>query len=93
MCNTGKKIAICLLQNASPNFPMFCKAYARQNKKTNLIDLHIYLVETIALILHSKIVFKKFFWLKVIYTKKCTIMHLIPCGSKRSHILKQAYSF
>ena len=33
MCNTGKKIAICLLQNASPNFPMFCKTYARENKK------------------------------------------------------------
>ena len=31
MCNTGKKIVICQLQNANPNFPKFWKAYARQN--------------------------------------------------------------
>ena len=51
MCNTGNKIVICQLQNAKSNFPKFCKVYARQNQKTNLIHLHIYLVETIALIL------------------------------------------
>ena len=71
MCNTGNKIVICQLQNAKSNFPRFCKVYGRQNQKRNLIHLHICLVETIALIFHSKVVFKKFF-LKVIYTKKYT---------------------
>ena len=66
ICNTGNKIVICQLQNAKSNFPKFCKVYARQNQKTNLIHLHIHLVETIALILHSKVVFKKFFWLVIL---------------------------
>ena len=46
--------------------------FMRQNQKTNQIHLHIHLVETIALILHCKDVFKKLFWLKDIYTKKYT---------------------
>ena len=70
MCNTGNKIVICQLQNAKSNFPKFCKVYA-QNQKTNLIHLHIHLVETIALILHSKDVFKKLFRLKLFILKKC----------------------
>ena len=65
MCNTGNKIVICQLKNAKSNFSKFYKVYARQNQKTNLIHLHIHLVETIALILLSKVVFKKFFWLKL----------------------------
>ena len=69
MCNTGNKIVICQLQNAKSNFPKFCKVYA-QNQKTNLIHLHIHLVETIALILLSQVLFKKLFLVKVIYTKK-----------------------
>ena len=68
MCNTGNKIVICQLQNAKSNFPKFCKVYA-QNQKTNLIHLHIHLVETIALILLSKVVFKKLFWLKLFILK------------------------
>ena len=40
-------------------FSKFCKVYARQNQKINLIHLHIHLVETIALI-------------TLIYTKKYT---------------------
>ena len=68
MCNTG--IVICQLQNAKSNFLKFCKVYARQNQKTNLIHLHIHLVETIALILLSQVLFKKLFLVKVIYTKK-----------------------
>ena len=52
---------LCQLQNAKSNFPKFCKVYA-QNQKTSLIHLHIYLVETIALILHSKVFFKKLVW-------------------------------
>ena len=41
MCNAGNKIVICQLQNAKSNFANFCKAYAQQNQKTNLIHLHI----------------------------------------------------
>ena len=89
MCNTGNKIIICQLQNAKSNFPKFCKVYA-QNQKTNLIHLHIHLVETIALILLSKVVFKKLFWLKLSILKNTlhALNPLIPRGNKRSHILK-----
>ena len=80
---------LCQLQNAKSNFPKFCKVYA-QNQKTNLIHLHIHLVETIALILHSKVVFKKLFWLKLFILKNTlhALNPLIPRGNKRSHILK-----
>ena len=61
MYNTGNKIVICQLQTAKSNFSNFCKVYAGQNQKTNLIHLYIHLVETFALLLHSKIVFKKLF--------------------------------
>ena len=90
MCNTGKKIVICQLQNAKSNFPKFCKVYARQNQKTNQIHLHMHLVKTIALILLSKVVFKKLFWLKLFILKNTlhALNPLIPRGNKRSHILK-----
>ena len=90
MSYTGNKIVIWQLQNAKPNFPKFCKVYARQNQKTNLIHLHIHLVETIALILHSKVVFKKLFWLKLFILKNTVhaLNPVIPCGNKRSHLLK-----
>ena len=90
MCNTGNKIVICQLQNAKSNFPKFCKVYARQNQKTNLIHLHIYLVETIALILLSKA-----FWLKLFILKNAlyALNPLISHGNKRLHILKSTYSF
>ena len=76
---------ICQLQNAKSNFPKFFKVYA-QNQKTNLIHL----VETIALILHSKFVFKKLVWLKLVTLKNTlhALNPLIPLGNKRSHILK-----
>ena len=48
------------------------KLYARQYQKTNLIYLCIHLVETFTLILHSKIVFKKVFLLKLSILKKYT---------------------
>ena len=90
MCNAGNQIMICQLQNAKSNFPKFCKVYARQNQKTNLIHLHIYLAETIALILYSKVVSKKLFWLKLFILKN--ILHalnsLIPRTLERSHVLK-----
>ena len=59
-------------------------------KKKNLIHLHIHLVETIALILLSKVVFKKLFWLKLFILKNTlhALNPLIPCGNKRLHILK-----
>ena len=58
--------------------------------KTNLIHLHVHLVETIALILHSEVVFKKFVWLKLVAIKNTlhALNHLIPCGNTRSHVLK-----
>ena len=89
MRNKGNKIVICQLQNAKSNFPKFCKVYARQNQKTNLIHLHIHLVETIALILHSKVVFKELFWLKLFIRKYTlhTLNPLTPRGNKRSHTL------
>ena len=71
-------------------FSKFCKVYARQNQKINLIHLHIHLVETIALILHSKVVFKKLFWLKLFILKNTVhaLNPVIPFGNKRSHLLK-----
>ena len=89
MCNKGNKIVISQLQNAKSNFPKFCKVYARQNQKTNLIHLHIHLVETTALILHSKVVFKELFWLKLFIRKYTlhTLNPLTPRGNKRSHTL------
>ena len=75
MCNTGNKIIICQLQNAKSNFPKFCKVYAWQNQKTNLIHLHIHLVESMGLILHWKVVFKKLFLLKL-FILKMRYMHL-----------------
>ena len=66
----GNKLVICQLQNAKSNFQKFCKVYARQNQITNLIYLYIHLVETFALILHSKIVFKKLSWLKLSVLKE-----------------------
>ena len=68
MHNTGNKIAICQLQNAKSNFPKFCKVYTRQKSK-NKSGTFIY---TFTLILNSKIVFKKLFWLKLSILKKCT---------------------
>ena len=90
MCNTGNKIVIYQLQNANSDFPKFCKVYALQKNKIWYIYLHIYLVETIALILLSKIVFKKRFWLKLFILKNTlhALNPLIPRGNKRSHILK-----
>ena len=59
---TGKKIVICQLQNAKSNFPKFFKVYARQNIKCKSgTFIYIHLVENSALILNSKIVFKKLF--------------------------------
>ena len=80
---------LCQLQNAKPNFSKFCKVYA-QNQKTNLIHLHIHLVETIALILHPKVVFKKLVYSKLVTLKNTphALNPIIPRGNKRSHVLK-----
>ena len=66
---------LCQLQNAKPNFPKFCRVYAQNQKQTNLIYLDIHLAETIALILHSKVVFKKLVSSKLV-TLKMHYMHL-----------------
>ena len=85
----------CQLQNAKSNVPKFCKVYARQNQKTNLIYLYIHLVKTFPLIFHSKIVFRKLFWLKLSILKNAlnALNTLLRGGNERSDILKQAYSF
>ena len=90
MCNTRNNIVVCQLQNAKSNFPKFCKVYAWQNQKTNLIHLHIHFLETIALILHSKVVFKKLFWSRLFILKNAihALNPLIPRRKKKSHILK-----
>ena len=81
---------ICQLGNAKSNFPKLCNVYAGQNQTINLIHLHIYLVETIALIFHSKVVFKKLFWLKLFILKNTlhVLNPLIFRGNKWLHILK-----
>ena len=58
--------------------------------KSNLIHLHIHFVETIALILHSKVVVKKLIWLKLFILKNAlyALNPLIPRGNERSQILK-----
>ena len=50
----------------------------------------MHLVETIALILHSKVVDKKLVWLKLVTLKNTlhALNPLIPRGNKRSHILR-----
>ena len=60
-------------------------------KFKNKSDTFTYnLIEIIALIFNSKVVFKKLFWLKLFILKN--ILHalnpLIPLGNKRSLILK-----
>ena len=77
---------ICLLQNAKSNFTKFSKVYARQNQKKILVHLHVHFVETVALILHSKVVFKKIFWLKlfILKNKLHALNPFIPRGNKRS---------
>ena len=50
----------------------------------------MHLVATIALIVHSKVVFKKLVWLKFVTLKNTlhAVNPLIPLGNKRSHVLK-----
>ena len=74
MCNTGNKIVI-------DNYKMRCRIFQSssrfvhsKNQKTNLVHLYINLVETFALILNLKIVFKYPLWLKLLILKKYT-----PC--------------
>ena len=61
---------ICQLQNAKSNFSKLSKVHALQKKKKKKkkkkkVYLYIHFVENFALILNSKIVFKKFFRLKL----------------------------
>ena len=70
MYNTGKKILICQIQNSKYNFPKFCNVYARQKSKTKPDAFTSALVETFALILNLKIIFKKLLWLKLSKLKK-----------------------
>ena len=67
-------------------FQSSTKGYARQNQKTNLAHLPINFVEIIALILHSKVIFKKLFWLKLFILKNAlrALNPFIPHGNKRS---------
>ena len=64
-------------------------------KLKNKSDLYVNLAETTALIFHSKVIFKKHFWLKlfILKNKLHALKPLIPCGNIGSHILKQTYSF
>ena len=80
---------LCELQNAKSNFQKLCKVYA-QSQKINLIHLPMHVVETIALIVHSKVVYKKLVWLKLVTLKNTLhkLNPLIPPGNKRSHVLK-----
>ena len=67
-------------------FQSSTKGYAWQNQKTNLAHLPIHFVEIIALILHSKVIFNKLFWLKLFILEN-TLRALNPFilhGNKRS---------
>ena len=48
-----------------------------------------------ALILHSKVIFEKLVWLKFVTLKNTlhALNSLITRGNKRSHVLKETYSF
>ena len=63
---------------------------AKPKKSNSGTFIYIYLVETFASILNSKIVFKKLFWLKLSILKNSLQAHnsLIPGGNKQTHILK-----
>ena len=71
------------------DFPKFCKVRAQQKSKKNLVHLYINLVETFALILNLKIVFKYFLWLKLLILKNA--LHALK--PLLTHTKKQAYSF
>ena len=76
---------------AKSKFPKLCKVCVRKNpKKATLVHLYIYLVETFASILNSKIIFKKLFWLKLSILKNTlqALNPLIPGGNKQTHTLK-----
>ena len=72
MHNTGNKLVICQSQMQNQIFQSSAKFMHGKIEKTNLIFLYIHLVETVALILHSKIVFKRHFWLKLLMLTKYT---------------------
>ena len=61
-------------------------------KSKNKSDAFIYthLVKTIAFILHSKVVFKKLIWLKLVAPKNTlhVLNPVIPRGNKMSNVLK-----
>ena len=57
-------------------FQISAKYMHGKQQNTNLVNLYIHFVETLALILNSKIVFKKLFLPKVIDTKKKHYMQL-----------------
>ena len=61
-----------------------------KKKQLWYIYIYIYLVETFASILNSKIVFKKLFWLKLSILKNTlqALNPLIPGGNKQTHTLK-----
>ena len=71
-------------------FSKVLQSLCTANQKANLIHLHIHFVETIALILHSKVVVKKLIWLKLFILKNAlyALNPLIPRGNERSQILK-----
>ena len=71
-------------------FQSYAKFVFGKNQKTNLVHLYTHLVETFPLILNSKIVFKRLFWLNLSILKNAlhALNQLTPGGNKRSHILK-----
>ena len=50
----------------------------------------MHVVETIALIVHSKVIYKKLVWLKLVTLKNTphVLKPLISPSNKRSHVLK-----
>ena len=71
-------------------FQISAKSMHGKKRYTNMVHLYIQLVETFALILNSKIVFKKLLWLKLSILKNTlhAFKPLLFGGNKWSHILK-----
>ena len=70
-------------------FQSSAKVVLSKNQKTNLVHLYINLVETFALILNLKIVFKYLLWVQLSILQNA--LHALK--PLLTHTKKQAYSF
>ena len=93
MCNAGNKIMICQLQNAKSSKVLQSLCTAKSKNKSDTITYTFSRNHCFNSSFKSR--FQEAFLVNIIYTKNTqyALKPLLPCGNKRSHILKQAYSF